>query len=103
MSKSQAADRPTAINLIYRNLPDLSAGGGTLHSTSLQDGLLVTLFHLETGDYQSVNSRLGEVVVSLEPTVCTWIFFYFFSVCVGTMLVCMMVDFGKKLKKLVSQ
>lgn len=31
MSKSLAVDGPTAINLIYSNLPELFAGKGKLH------------------------------------------------------------------------
>ena len=42
---SLAADRPTAINLIYCNLPELSAGGRMLPSTSPLDRLMVHLFY----------------------------------------------------------
>lgn len=44
-STSLAADRPTAINLIYCNLPELSAGGRMLPSTSLLDRLMVHLHY----------------------------------------------------------
>lgn len=74
-SMSLATDQPTAINLIYCNLPELFVGGGMRHSTSLIDWLIVTLFHSEKLGItdQSADSRLGEVVGSLEPTVCTYI------------------------------
>lgn len=44
-STSLAADRPTAINLIYCNRPELSAGGRMLPSTSLLDRLMVHLHY----------------------------------------------------------
>ena len=75
MSKSLAADRPAAINLIYRNLPELSAAGGMLHSTSLLDirQLLLRFTWKLTAD-----SRLREVMVGcLEAIYC----FIFLSLC----------------------